>query len=397
MKIIRILSIAIFSQLSHNVSAQIDIKKQLDEIPEMVSQYVDFLMYDITNYQGATYLNSLNKTGKVLDQWELSIGLNAGTALVPALHNEPLTFSQNFEINGSDPSVYWSGPNLFGSTGEGDIFFRFIDEEVGGPIYDPFTGEKIGFSVPLIAGLGTGVAFSPAIMPKISLGTGFGTEISFSALPGALKPLVNSFPVDFSISKDLMYAMGIKHDVFSWIPELNKRNYHLSIGIAYNSMQLGLEMGDNNSLFGDYESQADYYTLNDNFRGIHYGLTGFGYEGIASKSFGWIDLSLFVSSNHTNYQIKSEGDLMMSVNTSFKKNSEAVFEDFTLDNLVDVDKDVRSFLYGAAIQFKLGGFGLGLKYAYQNGVLTDHGRIPGPHYFSTSISYAFHLVKTKMQ
>lgn len=394
MKTVRIIIVALLVSFIGKAKAQIDIQGQLNEIPPMVSQYIDFLMYDITNYQGSTYLNSMNTTGKVLDQWKMSIGLNMGTALIPGIHAQPLTFGNNFTINGSESSIYWSGPNLFGSTGEGDIFFRFINEELNGPVYDPLTGDEIGFSVPLIAGLGTGVAFSPAIMPKISLGLGYGTEVMVGALPGAMKPIANALPGDLSIAKDMMYAVGLKHDVFNWVPMLKERDYHFTLGASYSSMLLGLELGEGKSLF-EGSSQSDYYTMEDRFEGVTYSLSGLGFDAIATKSIKFVDLSVFASLNQYNYQIKSDGEIAFSVNTAFKKESDEVWEDFVVNDLIDVDNEVKSFLYGAAVQLNFGGFSWGIKYGHQPGAKTEIGKIAGTHYFSTSLSGSFSLSKKK--
>jgi len=360
-------------------NSQINIEKQLGEVPIMLSEYFDYYLHDFSNFQGESYLVSYNTGAKVLDKWQLSIGFHLGTSLLPYT-KAPLHFSNNFEINGDDPNLYFDGPNLFGNSQGGTIFFRFIDEATGAPVYDPFTGEKIGFGIPILSGIGTGLAFSPSLIPKLSMGIGFGTEISVGILPGALKSLGNSLTNEFEMSKDLMYSVGVKHDIFNWIPVLKEQNYHLSLSATYISFALGLSTKAESGFFENTESP--YFTIDDQLKGVDYNSTGLGFELMASKKFGFFEISAFTSSNQTSYSIKSQGDVVIDINSSFNENQD-VRSQYTVSDLISVENNFSSLMVGGAAKFHFDGFGWGIKY----------GRARGADFFSTGINYAFNLVK----
>ncbi|HPR30546.1 MAG TPA: hypothetical protein PLK12_00565 [Prolixibacteraceae bacterium] len=382
------LGLLVFSQ---GLKAQIDIQGQLNEISPMVSDYMDFYFYDLSNYQGDIYQNSINYSGDVLGQWEMKIALNAGIAFKPVYSANVLRHSNNFELNGDDPNLYAFGPNMFSNLDEAELFFRFTDPITNGAVYDPFTGEKVGFSIPVFEGMGTGMTFSPAVMPVISLGVGFGTELSVGIMPGAIQSLGVSIPGDFTIASDLSYIGALKHDIFHWIRPLAERDYHLTLGVNYASFDMGIAPQSENGLFKSDQSQRDYYYFDDNFEGIDFHTGALGFELMATKEFKWVDLSLFASMNQAEYSIKSVGDIVFHINTSFKAGSADEFKTYTVSDYVNVNKSFSSLLYGAAVKFHFGGFNLGAKYAYKGGT----GQ--GSHFVSTTLGFAFDLKKKKAE
>lgn len=391
MKNIQKLLIAVLLFLAIGSKAQIAIQEQLNEIPPMVSDYIDYYFYDLSNYQGDAYQNGLDFSGTVLDKWEFKVGFQIGSAYKQFYNIQPLDYSQNFEVNGGDGYLYNFGPNMFGNSSGGELFFRFIDAYTNAPVYDPFTGEKIGFAIPILEGIGTGATFSPAIMPTVSLGVGYGTEITIGALPGALKSVAGAIPGDFKVDKDLTYQLAIKHDIFNWISFLSDRNYHLAVGVNYSSLNLGLSFGDGSGLFGGNNGQEEYYSIADNLERIDFKSGGYGMELMATKELKWIDFSVFTAYNINSYSIKSEGTLGFNVNTTFKASTDpADFESYVVSDIINVDKSINSLLYGAAIKLHFGRVSLGAKYAHKNGPLIVKGlRGYGSNYLSTTISVAF--------
>lgn len=334
-------------------TAQVNVSQQLNTIPGNLSKYVDGYLHDLTNDQGVSYLNTVHTSGKVLDKWELSFSLNTGTALLSAydIRND---FGPNFDMRGRAPSIFGSGT-------DGELAFRFIDENTGGAIVDPFTGEEIGFSIPFLPGADVGLGLSPAIMPVVSLGVGFGTEVSVSVLPGAIKAASKSVLEDFEINKDMMYSLGIRHDVFNWIPVFADRNFHLTVGAIYNKMTVGANVGQ--GLFDDFENiSSDLMTATNNLTGVEYGFSSMGFEAMLSKKLSFIDLSLFASTNKSDYTVQSEGNIVVKTANNFYSNDPQGYTTTTLENLVDVEGNTSRFIYGLALQFNFGRLSLGTKF-----------------------------------
>lgn len=373
-KIQLILILAAFVTASTSM-AQTNVGQQFKTIPENLNKYLDGYLYDLTNYQGITYLNTMHTSGKVLGKWELNLSLNAGTAfLFP--HEIDINFSPNFEQRGVPPSVFGTG------TSDGELFFRIFDDE-GQIIFDPFTGEQIGFSIPFLPSLESDLAYSPSVMPVLSLGVGFGTEISVGALPGVIKAASKSLSDDFKITKDMMYSVGIRHDVFHWVPALTNRNLRLTLGATYNKMTLGATTGQ--GLFDAFENVSnELLSATNNLTGVEYGFTSLGFEAMLSKKLSFIDLSLFTSTNQSDYYIQSEGNIVIKTANNYYSNDPQGYQTTTLDKLVDLEGSNNVLIYGAALQFNLGRLSLGAKY----GISQDKG-----HYATASLG--FKILKEK--
>ena len=369
-----ILILAVFFATETTI-AQENVGEQIKTIPANISKYVDGYLYDLTNYQGISYLNTMHTSGKVLGKWELNLSLNAGTAfLFP--HDMDIDFSQNFELKGLPPSIFGSG------TSDGELFFRIFDDE-GKILFDPFSGEQIGFSIPFLPGLESNLAYSPSVMPVISLGIGFGTEISVGALPGAIKAASGSLFDDFKVTEDMLLSAGIRHDVFHWVPALAKRNVRLTVGATYNKMTLKATAGQ--GLFDAFENiNSELIEATNNLTGVEYGFTSMGFEAMLSKKLSFIDLSLFASSNQSDYYIQSEGNIVVKTANNFYPNNPQGYETTTLENLVDIEGNNKVFVYGAAVQFNLGRLSLGAKY----GISDKKG-----HYATASLG--FRILKEK--
>ena len=242
------------------------------------------------------------------------------------------------------------------------MFFQVVDEETRLPYYDPFTGKKLGFGMPLLPGAGLGVGVSPSVMPVVSLGLGYATEVSVSVLPGALKASSKGLTGDFEITKDMMASFGIRHDVFHWVPWMSKRNFHLTLGAAYSTMSLESAVGD--GLLGEFESTgSDYVKATNNLTGMEYGFSSLGFEAMLSKKLSFIDLSLFASTNQSDYFMKTKGSIEVDVANDFYQGSASGYETTTLDKLVDIEGTTKRFLYGAALQFNMGRVHWGFKAA----------------------------------
>ncbi len=336
--------------------AQVDIQKQLDQIPMQFTNYVDGYMNDLTSNQGFAFLNSLNTSGKVLNQWELVFKLSAGSGLSKNYVNAD--FGPNFIVSGVVPS-------LFGSAESGELFFQFLDDETGLPLYNPFTGDQFGFDIPLLPGLGLGYGLSPAVMPVLSLGVGYGTEVSFGILPGVLGLGTKNLSDDFTLDNDLMMSVGLKHNVFNWVPALNEKNYYLSLGINYSLVSLGASFSP--ALFGGFDlPESEYYSLTNTLSGMEYRSSNIGFELIATKKLAFVDLSLFGAYHSSLYTVQSIGGIDLSVANSFKVNNPDGFTSYTIDNLIDVNSSFGTLFFGAAAQFNVGPVSLGLKYGIGN-------------------------------
>ncbi|HBL76179.1 MAG: hypothetical protein A2W90_10195 [Bacteroidetes bacterium GWF2_42_66] len=344
-----------FFIIAHKGHAQTNVSEQIQTIPSNLSMYIDGYLHDLITPQGIATLNNLHTSGKVLGQWELSLSVNLGagiTGVANTIHNN---YSDNFELIGNQPS-------LFGEGTEGTLFFQVVDEETRLPYYDPFTGKKLGFGMPLLPGAGLGVGVSPSVMPVVSLGLGYATEVSVSVLPGALKASSKGLTGDFEITKDMMASFGIRHDVFHWVPWMSKRNFHLTLGAAYSTMSLESAVGD--GLLGEFESTgSDYVKATNNLTGMEYGFSSLGFEAMLSKKLSFIDLSLFASTNQSDYFMKTKGSIEVDVANDFYQGSASGYETTTLDKLVDIEGTTKRFLYGAALQFNMGRVHWGFKAA----------------------------------
>jgi len=158
-----------------------------------------------------------------------------------------------------------------------------------------------------------------------------------------------------------MYAVGIRHDVFHWVPALNKRNFNLTVGANYNKMTVGANAGK--GLFDDFENiNTTYVTATNKLTGVEYGFSSLGFEAMLSKKLAFIDLSIFASTNQSDYYIQSEGTIDVKVANNFYSDNTQGYQTTTLDNLVDIEGTTKRFVYGAAVQLNWGRFNLGLKY-----------------------------------
>ncbi|MDX9883882.1 MAG: hypothetical protein RBS73_17610 [Prolixibacteraceae bacterium] len=358
-------SFFIVAQKGH---AQINVSEQIQTIPSNLSMYIDGYLHDLITPQGIATLNNLQTSGKILGQWELSLSVNLGAGIVGIPKTIQNNYSDNFELIGNQPS-------LFGEGTEGSLFFQIVDEETRHPYYDPFTGEKLGFGMPLLPGAGLGVGVSPSVMPVVSLGLGYATEVSVSVLPGALKASSKGLTGDFEITKDMMASFGIRHDVFHWVPWMSKHNFHLTLGAAYSMMNLGSKVGD--GLLGEFETGGgDYVKATNHLTGVDYGFNSYGFEAMLSKKLSFIDLSLFASTNQSEYFIKTKGSIDVDVANDFYQGSASGYETTTLNNLVDIEGNINRFLYGAALQFNMGRVHWGFKAALSDEL-----------YISTSLGY----------
>ncbi|MFA6126907.1 MAG: DUF6588 family protein [Bacteroidales bacterium] len=180
---------------------------------------------------------------------------------------------------------------------------------------------------------------------------------------------------DFSLSKDLTTTIGIKHDAFSWIPALHKRNIFFTLGATYTYILLGTNVGAN--LIGNMETPStDLFSVKNNLNGLDYRSSNFGFEAIVSKKLKFVDISLFGSFNQSHYKVLSSGAIEVKVANSFFSNGSQDFTTYTVDNLINVDAKVSQFIYGAALQFYIGPVNLGLKFGTSS-----------QRYFSISLGY----------
>jgi hypothetical protein len=346
--------------------AQVNIGAQLGQIPGAFSMYADQYLRDVTNNQGVANLFNLQNTGNVLKQWELRFSLNVGAGIAQgSVFNY---FGPNFLLTGDVPTIFGTHP-------PGELFFQFIDEKYGTPVINPFDGNAIGFGLPLFPGLGTGIGFAPSVLPVFSLGLGYGTEVSLGILPGAIKMATNKIAGDFSISKDLTTAIGVKHDVFSWIPALHKRTFFFTLGATYSSIILGADVGAD--IMGNLAvPSSNLFSVKNDLSAIDYRSSNLGFEAIVSKKLKFVDISLFGSFNQSNYKVLSTGAIEVKVANSFFSTGDSDFATYTVDRLIDVNTKARQFIYGAALQFYIGPVNLGLKYG-----VTSH------QYLAISLGY----------
>lgn len=333
--------------------AQINVSNQLNTIPENLSTYADFYLKDLTAHQGFVYLNNVSATGRVLGQWELNLSLKLGSGLSQELLVPQ--FGENFQLSGGMPT-------LFGTEEPGKLFFQFLDEATGVPIVNPFSGEIIGFGLPLFPGLGTSLGFSPAIIPTLSLGIGYGTEVSFGILPGAIKLSTSNLAEGFSISKDVTTTFGLRHDVFHWIPALHDKKFSLSLGVQCNLLNIGVNIGPD--MLGSIDAPScDKFEVAYNLTGLAYKSSSVGFEALLTKKFGFLDLSLFSSFNQIHYQVISTGGIEVKVAKSFYSNIASGFDSYIIDELINVNQKVDKFIFGLALKLNLGRFNLDLKAA----------------------------------
>ncbi len=336
------------------IKAQTNIGNQLGSISSNFSLYVDGYMEDLTSRQGFAFLNNINTTGRVASQWELIFSLKAGTSLLSSEYGFS-DFSDNFTLEGGTPT-------LFGSQSPGKMSFRFIDEETGLPLVNPSNGEDLGFGLPLFPGMGTSIGLTPAILPVFSLGIGYGTEVSVGFLPGVIRLATKGLVDGFSLDRDFMASFGARHDVFHWIPWLHDHNFGFSLGVQYSLLNIGATIGPD--LIGNLDTPSrDKFEVTNNLTGLEYRSSSFGFEALLTKKFGFLDLTLFSSFNQTHYRLFNQGGFDVKVAKSFYSSISEGFDTYQINNLIDVDRQVKRFLYGIALQFNLGRFNLALKAA----------------------------------
>jgi hypothetical protein len=346
--------------------AQVNVQDQLNTIPANFTAYTEAYLTNLTGHQGFASLNNLNTTGRVNAQWELTFSLKAGVGLSTDI--VPVDFSANFEPDGRMPAV-------FGSEVPGKLVFRFLDEETGVPVVNPFTGKNLGFGLPMFSGIGTNIGFSPSLMPVFTLGLGFGTEISAGVLPGIIKLSTKGMADSFTVNKDVMAAFGIRHDVFNWFPALHDRKFYFSLGVNYSLLNLGITAGP--ELIGDIdEPSSDIVSVTDNLAGLSFGSSNLGVEAVLTKKFGFLDVSLFSSWNQSAYKMSSEGGLDVKVAKSFYSTIDEAFDSYSITNLLEVNRTVSTFIYGLALQFNMGRFNIALKASPTGG-----------HYYSFGLGY----------
>jgi hypothetical protein len=340
------------------VSAQTNVSDQLKSIPVNFSSYAGLYLADLTHHQGYTSLNNLNTTGDVLKKWELSFSIRMGLGLSTEMVNP--NFSDNFILTGP-------APGLFSTEKPGNFVFRFLDEGTGTPLVNPFTGENLGFSLPLFPGIGTNIGFSPSVMPVFNLGVGFGTEVSVGVLPGALKLATKGISNSFSLSQDIMAAFAVRHDVLNWVPQLHDKKFFLTVGFNYSMVNIGIEVGPD--LIGNIDAPStDKIQVTNNLTWISYKSSNLGFEAVLTKKFGILDLSLFSSLNSSAYKVGSEGGIDITIAKDFYSSIEQGSDSYSLSPLLDVNKKINQFIYGLAVQFNLGRFNLALKAApFSNG------------------------------
>ena len=354
-KIISI-SVVAFMLCFINVTGQLQIDKQIREVPPVISAYVDGYMHDLSSYQGISYLNSISSTARVLPQWAIGFSLRMGAG-VTTPHAFQLPESPNFEYSGVSPS-------LFSEIDPGTLQYFLIDPDEGYRLVHPFTGEYIGFDMDFFETAATGTAIAPSVIPTLTLGIGFGTEISAGVLPGLLKTALDDMGDEFSIDKDMVYALGIRHDVFNWIPSLNERNYHLTVGLNYSSTSIDIAAAED--AIGEMNNiSSDYFSVENGLTGLEYSVKATGFEVMAGKSFGWVDLSVFLSSNSNKYTIESVGDLYFKYASDFYAN-DIVYKETVLENIVDASGTINRTLMGGAVQLNLGRFNISGKYAFSD-------------------------------
>jgi hypothetical protein len=333
--------------------AQTNVGVQLNSIPVNFSSYTECYLADLTHHQGFTFLNNLNTTGDVLKQWELSLSLRMGLGLSTDVVNP--NFSDNFILTGPAPS-------LFGTQQPGELVFRFLDEGTGVPLVNPFTGDNLGFSLPLFPGIGTTVGFSPSILPVLNLGIGYGTEVAVGVLPGALMLATKGISNSFSLSRDIMAAFAVRHDVLHWVPLLHDKKFYLTLGIDYSMVGIGVEIGPD--LIGNIEAPStDKIQVTNNLKGIDFSSSNLSFEAVLTKKFGFLDLSLFTSLNTSAYKVATDGGIDIRIAKDFYSSIEQGSDSYSLTPLVDLNKKMSQFIYGLALQFNFGRFNLALKAA----------------------------------
>lgn len=338
------------------LSAQMTIENQIKELPKIYSEYVGNYTHDFTAYQGASNLLNLNTTGRVLDKWNFSISINTTVAMIPSVsENSSLIKYPNLYTNGTIPT-------MFSGTQKGSMSFLLLNETSGTPLFDPFTGETIGAELPVFDGIDAGgYAASAALIPKLSLGVGFGTEISGMFLPGIFKSSTKSNSSGIYVGSDNTLLLGLKHDLFHWIPSLHKNNYFLSVGVSYFNLNVDLKGLD--TKFATSNVNSPYFKATFDLRGATYSSKAIGIDLMATKSFNWVDLSIFGMYSKAESSIVSDGTINVQYATDFVSAS-PVLKSTTLDNLVNTSNSNKRFAYGAAVQFNIMRMRLGFKYGY---------------------------------
>ncbi len=357
MKTINKLVIALVALGSSSIAySQINLDNQIKQLPLIYSEYIGNYTHDFTTYQGSANLVNLQTTGRVLDTWNVGFSINAGGAIfAPITTNASLYKYPNVSISGSVPTLFSADP-------KGTLNYQLLNETSGTPLFHPFTGETFSANLPIFDGIDlSGYGASAAVMPKLSMGIGFGTEISGMYLPGLVKSSAPTKDGGLTVENDNMMIVGVKHDVFHWIPSLHNRNYYLSLGATYYNMDL--EVGGLDKEFADNNVTGTYFSSKFNVTGLAYNSKATGFEAMLTKSFNWIDFTVFGLYSKSESSIMSKGSLDVSYASEFISVTPTM-KTLKLEDLINVKTSLDHFVYGASMQLNLSVFRLGVKYGY---------------------------------
>lgn len=264
-----------------------------------------------------------------------------------------------------------SSPTLFGS-GQGPAYELSVD--------DPSNpGQRL--VVDTINGVTQGLGLSMNAVPfaQFNIGLVKGTEISVRFVPTLDLSTLGAGSGSFGL-----WGVGVKHDIFQWIPVLNKLPF--SVSGYFNYSKLSFDLGVN--LPGPESKVYDTYTVptpgsepqvvgfdytsgtagNYSTQAIAMDASSMGFGIIASKKLLFLTPYLSLGFQNAKFSLRTAGDYAilsgMAVNGVSDPEPGALREQYTVfTDPINIQPDaINSFRYSAGIRLKLLIFGIHAEY-----------------------------------
>jgi hypothetical protein len=264
-----------------------------------------------------------------------------------------------------------SSPTLFGS-GQGPAYELSVD--------DPSNpGQRL--VVDTINGITQGLDLTMNAVPfaQFNIGLVKGTEVSVRFVPTLDLSTLGAGSGSFGL-----WGVGVKHDIFQWIPVLSKLPF--SVSGYFNYSKLSFDLGVN--LPGPESKVYDAYTVptpgsepqvvgfdytsgtagNYSTQAIAMDASSMGFGIIASKKLLFVTPYVSLGFQNAKFSLRTAGDYAilsgMAVNGVSDPEPGALREQYTVfTDPINIQPDaINSFRYGAGIRLKLLIFGIHAEY-----------------------------------
>ncbi len=372
MKKLRTLSLALLFtagaghfQQAHGQAAVIDVLGSgVSDADKLLNAYFQPFGESFSIGLGQNWYNS----AKPLKLLRFNVQVGASLLMVPTekqVFNPQALGMQNLRPLGN------SAPTVFGS-GQGPAYELSVD--------DPSNpGQRL--VVDTIDGITQGLGLSMNAVPfaQFNLGLVKGTEVSVRFVPTLDLSTLGAGSGSFGL-----WGVGVKHDIFQWIPVLNKLPFSVSGYFNYSklSFDLGVNLpGPEGKVYDPYTAPTpgseppvvgfDYTSgTAGNYanQAIAMDASSMGFGIIASKKLLFVTPYLSLGFQNAKFSLRTAGDYAilsgMAVNGVTDPEPGALREQYTVfTDPINIQPDaISSFRYGAGIRLKFLIFGIHAEY-----------------------------------